>query len=76
MKWHKFSDVYPPLDELVLVQFNEYDYYVGRLNLEVGEKNIVTVLSESDDYLFNMPVEELNYWTRIEQPPRKLRKRK
>lgn len=76
MKWHKFSDVYPPLDELILVNFDEYEYYVGRLQFNLNDDKTISVLSESDDYLFNMPVEKLNCWARISEPPKKLRKRK
>lgn len=28
-KWKKFSEVLPLFDKLIVVQFNEYEYYVG-----------------------------------------------
>lgn len=73
LKWNDFSKVLPLFDKLILVQYGEYKYYVGRLRKldEVGE---VTVLSESDDFLFNMSVNKLNCWAYIEEPPKRLRK--
>lgn len=66
LKWNDFSKVLPLFDKLILVQYDEYEYYVGRLRKldEVGE---VTVLSESDDFLFNMSVNKLNCWAYIEE---------
>lgn len=57
-KWKKFSEVLPLFDKLIVVQFDEYEYYVGRLRM-LDEDSGVTVISESDETLFNMPIEKL-----------------
>jgi hypothetical protein len=72
-KWKKFSEVLPLFDKLIVVQFDEYEYYVGRLRM-LDEDSGVTVISESDETLFNMPIEKLNCWAYIDEPPTKIRK--
>lgn len=72
-KWKKFSEVLPLFDKLIVVQFDEYEYYVGRLRM-LDEDSGVTVISESDETLFNMSIEKLNCWAYIDEPPTKIRK--
>ena len=72
-KWKKFSEVLPLFDKLIVVQFDEYEYYVGRLRM-LDEDSGVTVISESDETLFNMSIKKLNCWAYIDEPPIKIRK--
>ena len=72
-KWKKFSEALPLFDKLIVVQFDEYEYYVGRLRM-LDEDSGVTVISESDENLFNMPIKKLNCWAYIDEPPAKIRK--
>lgn len=72
-KWKKFSEVLPLFDKLIVVQFDEYEYYVGRLRM-LDEDSGVTVISKSDETLFNIPIEKLNCWAYIDKPSTKIRK--
>ena len=40
----------------------------------LDEDSGVTVISESDETLFNMPIKKLNCWAYIDEPSTKIRK--